>query len=194
MDAHRHSTCISEPALLSNAQVKKRVSSLLRSVAFFLACPFRLEAVTKILTHQSPSWLPGSLGVDFRPSFVSPALGNLLIQLQWLAGRDFGYPINWPCFMTLLFAFDVLRMNCVLCCFVVCVALLVVCCFSCYPWHVLYVMSLRCNRGPAPAAWNKQKWPRNDQLAWLLKVFCHIGLRAKQICSHSNLFAPLSIA
>ena len=50
MDAHRHSTCISEPALLSNAQVKKRVSSLLRSVAFFLACPFRLEAVTKILT------------------------------------------------------------------------------------------------------------------------------------------------
>ena len=50
VDAHRHSTCISEPALLSNAQVKKRVSSLLRSVAFFLACPFRLEAVTKILT------------------------------------------------------------------------------------------------------------------------------------------------
>ena len=50
MDAHRHSTCISEPALLSNARVKKRVSSLLRSDAFFLACPFRLEAVTKILT------------------------------------------------------------------------------------------------------------------------------------------------
>ena len=50
VDAHRHSTCISEPALLSNAQVKKRVSSLLRSDAFFLACPFRLEAVTKILT------------------------------------------------------------------------------------------------------------------------------------------------
>ena len=58
MDAHRHSTCISEPALLSNAQVKKRVSSLLRSVAFFPACPFRLEAVTKILTllfHYLPS-------------------------------------------------------------------------------------------------------------------------------------------
>ena len=52
MDAHRHSTCISEPALLSNAQVKKRISSLLRSVAFFPACPFRLEAVTKILTPK----------------------------------------------------------------------------------------------------------------------------------------------
>ena len=50
MDAHRHSTCISEPALLSNAQVKKRVSSLLRSDAFFPACPCRLEAVIKILT------------------------------------------------------------------------------------------------------------------------------------------------
>ena len=50
VDAHRHSTCISEPALLSNAQVKKRVSSLLRSDAFFLACPCRLEAVTRILT------------------------------------------------------------------------------------------------------------------------------------------------
>ena len=51
VEAHRHSTCISEPALLSNAQVKKRVSSLLRSEAFFLACPCRLEAVTKILTE-----------------------------------------------------------------------------------------------------------------------------------------------
>ena len=52
VDARRHSTCISEPALLSNAQVKKRVSSLLRSDVFFLACPCRLEAVTKILTQQ----------------------------------------------------------------------------------------------------------------------------------------------
>ena len=52
VDAHRHSTCISEPALLSNAQVKKRVSSLLRSDAFFRACPCRLEAVTKILTGK----------------------------------------------------------------------------------------------------------------------------------------------
>ena len=50
VDAHRHSTFFLEPALLSNAQVKKRVSSLLRSDAFFLACPCRLEAVTKILT------------------------------------------------------------------------------------------------------------------------------------------------
>ena len=59
MDAHRHSTCISEPALLSNAQVKKRVSSLLRSDAFFLACPFRLEAVTKILTLRARCFTPG---------------------------------------------------------------------------------------------------------------------------------------
>ena len=56
VDAHRHSTCISEPALLSNAQVKKRVSSLLRSDAFFLACPFRLEAVTKILIARGLSF------------------------------------------------------------------------------------------------------------------------------------------
>ena len=43
VDAHRHSTSISEPALLSNAQVKKRVSSLLRSIAFFLHVPLGLK-------------------------------------------------------------------------------------------------------------------------------------------------------
>ena len=46
---------VTPPASLSlhfYAQVKKRVSSLLRSVAFFPACPFRLEAVTKILTDM----------------------------------------------------------------------------------------------------------------------------------------------
>ena len=51
--SRRHSTCISEPALLGNAQVKKRVSSLLRSVAFFLACPKILTLVFSVLKASS---------------------------------------------------------------------------------------------------------------------------------------------
>ena len=50
VDARRRSPASLSLHFLSNAQVKKRVLSLLRSVAFFPACPFRLEAVTKILT------------------------------------------------------------------------------------------------------------------------------------------------
>ena len=74
MDAHRHS--ISEPALLSNAQVKKRVSSLLRSDVFFLACPCRLEAVTKILTAGFAQRL-GDTGREAGDTTPEPASRHL---------------------------------------------------------------------------------------------------------------------